>query len=128
MQPGRGDSTLPRSGRYCDHRVALTGSIEVGVDFPQSREFKPFAQFADREGAERDLVFVWLDPAVVIEDESQMGDVPVAEAIRYLPGIEHETSSSRASYHPVGELNDLALGVKLLPVTGINHYVSPGAG
>jgi hypothetical protein len=24
-------------GRYCDHGVAVTGSVEVGVDFPQSR-------------------------------------------------------------------------------------------
>ena len=60
-------------GRYCDNRIAVTGSIEVGVDFDQSRELKPFAQIADREGTERDLVFVWLELAVIIEDEYQMG-------------------------------------------------------
>jgi hypothetical protein len=33
-----------------------------------------------------------------------------------------------ARYHPVGNLNDLPLGMELLPVTGINHHVSPGTG
>src|SRR2546425_13315507 len=73
-------------GRYCDHGVAVTGSVEVGVDFSQSREFKPCAQFADREGTERDHMFVRLNLAVVLEGEHQMGDVLVAEAVRYLPG------------------------------------------
>src|SRR5215470_13062141 len=81
-----------RSGRHGDHRVAVTGSIEVGVDFPQSREFQPRAKFADREGTERDLVFVWLNPAAVLKEEHQMGDVLAAEAIRHLPGIQHQAS------------------------------------
>src|SRR6266567_6570136 len=116
------------SGRYRDHGVAVTGSVEVGVDFPQSREFKPCAQFDDREGTERDHMFVRLNPAAVVEGEHQMGDVLVAEAIWYLPGIEHQASSPRVGHHPVGDLDDLAFGMKLLPVTGINHHISPGAG
>ena len=81
--PGRRFGNLgARSGRYRDHGVAAEGSIEVGVDFPQSREFQPFAQFADREGTERDLLLVRLNPAACLEDEHQMGDVLVAEAIR----------------------------------------------
>jgi hypothetical protein len=115
-------------GRYCDQGVAVTGSVEVGVDFPQSREFKPCAQFADREGTERDHMFVRLNLAAVAEDKHQMGDVLVAEAIRYLPGIEHQASPPPASHHPVCQLDDLALGMKLLPVTGINHHMSPGTG
>src|SRR5260370_33356965 len=88
----RGKHTQPRSrylsGRcgYCDHSVAITGSVEVGIDFSQSREFKARAQFANREGTERDLVFVWLNLAIVIEDEHQMGDLLLAKALRYLPG------------------------------------------
>ena len=96
-------------GRYGDHGVAVTGSVEVGVDFPQSREFKPCAQFDNREGTERDHMFVWLNLAAVVEEEHQMGDVLVAEAVRYFPGIEHEASSPPASHHPVGNLDDLAL-------------------
>src|SRR6266498_2882941 len=115
-------------GRYCDHGVAVTGSVEVGVDFPQSREFKPCAQFADREGTERDHMLVRLNLAAGLEDEHQMGDVLVAEAIRYLPGIEHQASPPPAGHHPVGNLDDLALGMEFLPVTGINHHVSPGTG
>ncbi len=80
-------------GRYRDHGVAVTGSVEVGVDFPQSGELEPCAQFADREGTERDHMFVWLNLAAGLEDEHQMGDVLVAEAVRYLPGIEHQASS-----------------------------------
>ncbi len=57
-----------------------------------------------------------------------MGDVLVAEAIRHLPGIEHQTSPPPAGYHPLGNLNDLPLGMELLPVTGVNHHVSPGTG
>src|SRR6266568_701562 len=88
-------------GRYCDHGVAVSRSVEVGVDFPQSREFKPCAQFTDREGTERDHVFVRLNLAAVVEGEHQMGDVLVAEAIRYLPGIEHQASPPPASHHPI---------------------------
>src|SRR5262249_860570 len=51
------------------------------------------------------------------------GNVLLAQAIRYLPGIEHQASPSPASHQPVGDLNDLALGMELLPVTGINHHI-----
>src|ERR1700689_87464 len=118
----------PRLRRYGDHGVAVTGSIEVGVDFPQPREFKAFAQFADCEGTERDPVFVCLNLVAVLKDEHHMGDVLVVEALRYLPGVEHDAPAPRASYHPVGNLHDLALGVQLLPVTGVDHHVSPGTG
>src|SRR6266571_2569919 len=125
------DSAFARAlvlGRYRHHGVAVTGSVEVGVDFPQSGEFKPCAQFADREGTERDHVFVRLNLAAGLKDEHQMGDVLVAEAVRYLPGIEHQASPPPASHHPAGNLDDRALGMKLLPVTGINHHMSPGTG
>src|SRR6266516_857155 len=108
-QPPRSAAAYARLSSYCDHGVAVEGSIEVGVDFSQSRELKPFTQFADREGAERELVFVWLNPAAGLTSEHQMGDVLVVEAIRYLPGIEHQASPFPASDHPVGNLNDLAL-------------------
>jgi hypothetical protein len=80
-------------GRHRDHGVAVTGSVEVGVDFPQSREFKACAQFADREGTERDHMFVRLNLAAVVKDEHQMGDVLAAKAIGYLPGVEHNIQS-----------------------------------
>jgi len=85
-------------GRFRDYGVAVAGSVEVGIDFPQSCEFKPFAQFGDRKGTERELVFAWLDPVTVLEDEDQMGNVLFAEAIWYLPGIEHHASSPVASH------------------------------
>src|SRR5215467_484783 len=119
---------LSRLGRYRDHGVAVAGGIEVGVDLPQSRELKPCPQLADREGAERDLVFMWLNPAAVLKEEHQMGDVLVAEALRHLPGIEHQASAPPAGYHPVGDLDDLAFGMELLPVTGVDHHVSAGTG
>jgi hypothetical protein len=104
------------------------GIDEVGVDLPQSGEFKSVAQFADREGIERDPVFVWLNLVAVLEDEHQMSDVLVAEAIRHLPGIEHHASPPPASHHLVGHLNDPALCMELLPVTGVNHHIAPGTG
>src|SRR5258708_15616724 len=73
-------------------------------------------------------MFVWLNLAVVLEDEHQMSDVLVLNTIRYLPGVEHEASSPPASYHPVCNLHDPALGMEFLPVAGINHHVSPGTG
>src|SRR5215469_11912499 len=79
-------------GRDCDHGVAVAGSVKVGIDFPQSREFKTFAQFADCEGTERDQVFVRLNLPAVLEGEHQMGDVFVAQTIGYLPGVEHQAS------------------------------------
>src|ERR1700685_2660984 len=122
---------VPVNGR--DHRVAVEGSIEVGVDFPQSREFQPGAQFADREGTEPDLMLTWLNltavrTTAVLKEEHQMGDVLVAEAIRYLPGVEHQASPSLARDHPVAHLDDLAPGMEPLPVAGINHHVSAGTG
>src|SRR5215472_7214870 len=105
-----------RSGRYGDHGVAVTGGVEVGVDFSQSREVKPFAQLADGEGAERDLVLVRLDLAAGLKDEHQMGNVILAQVVGYLPGIEHQASPPPASHQPVGNLNDLALSMELLPV------------
>jgi len=66
--------------------------------------------------------------ATVVEHEHQMSDVLIAKAIRYLPRIQRQASSPLASYHPVCHLDDPAVGVELLPVTGINHHVSPGAG
>ena len=95
------EAVKPRLGRDRDHGVAVAGGIEVGVDLPQSRELKPCPQLADREGTERDLVFVWLNPAAVLEDEHQMGDVLVAEAVRHLPGIEHQASPPPAGDHLV---------------------------
>src|SRR5262245_16152985 len=56
----------PGLGRHRDDGVAVTGAIEVGVDFPQSGGFKAFAQFADREGTERDPVLMWLNLAAVL--------------------------------------------------------------
>ena len=102
---------------YRDHGVAVTGSVEVGVDFPQSREFQPCAQVADREGTERDHVFVRLQLTIGVEDEHQMGGVLVAGAIRYLPGIKHQASPPPASHRPAGDLDDLALGVQIMWVS-----------
>ena len=45
-------------GRSRDHGVAVAGIVEVGIDFPQSCEFQPFAQFGDCKRTERELVFV----------------------------------------------------------------------
>src|SRR6516164_11177629 len=115
-------------GGYCDHGVAVTGIVKVGVALPQSGEFQPFAQFADREGAKRDAVFMWLNPAAVLKDEHQVGDVLTAKAVRHLPGIQHQASPPTAGYHPVRYLDDPALGMELLPVARIDHHISPGAG
>src|SRR5260370_26793602 len=112
MQRLRGRSSL---GRHRDHGVAVTGSVEVGVDFPQSREFKACAQFADREGTERDHMFVRLNLAAVVEDEHQMDDVPVTETTRPLPGTQHQAPAPPPGPPPACNANTLPRRLDLLP-------------
>ena len=84
-------------------------------------------QFAGREGMETDPVLPRLDPAAVLEEEHEMGDVLLVETIRYLPGVQDDAPAAAPGHHLVGDLHDPALGMKLLPVTGIDHHVSAGA-
>jgi len=58
-----------RSGRHRDHGVTVGGLAIVGVGFPQSRELESFTQIPERERAEREPVFVRLDPVAVFEQE-----------------------------------------------------------
>src|SRR6516162_4258923 len=100
MAGGPGES---RSlGGCCDHGVAVCRGVKVIVYFPQSRKPKTGAQLAEGERMERDRVFVYLELAAVVKDEHQMGDVLVAKAIRYLPGIEHHAPPSLPGHHPIG--------------------------
>ena len=72
-----------RSGRHRDHGVTVGGLAIVGVGFPQSRELESFMQIPERERAEREPVFVRLDPVTVFEQEHQVSDVLLVEAIRH---------------------------------------------
>ena len=72
---------LTRSGGRRDHDVLVLGVAEIGPGFPQSRELEPFAQFAERDGKERDPVLVRLDPVAVLEEEHEVGDVLLIQAI-----------------------------------------------
>ena len=65
--------------------------------------------------------------AAVLEDEHEMGDVLLVETVRYLPGVQDDAPAAAPGRHPVGDLHDPALGMELLPVTGIDHHVSAGA-
>src|ERR1700749_4106255 len=79
-----------RSGRHRDHGVTVGGLAIGGVGFPQSRELESFTQIPERERAEREPVFVRLDPVAVFEHEHQVCDVLPVEAIGHLPGVEHD--------------------------------------
>ena len=71
-------------------------------------------------------MFVRLNLAAVVEDEHQMGDVLVAEAIGYLPGIQRQASSPAANYHPVGYLDDPALGMDFSQLRESTTTCPPG--
>ena len=71
-----------RSGRRRDHGVTVGGLAIVGVGFPQSRKLESFTQIPERERAEREPVFVRLDPVAVFEQEHQVG-------------VSHEAQSAR---------------------------------
>ena len=114
-------------GRYRGHGVAVPAIVEVGVDCSQARHFESFMQFAAREGMETDPVLPRLDPAAVLEEEHEMGDVLLVETVRYLPGVQDDAPAAVPGHRPVGDLHDPALGMELLPVTGIDHHVSAGA-
>src|SRR5580658_7048745 len=122
--PAPGCVRLDRDG---GDGVAVAGIVEVAIDFLQACRLESFAQVAEREGMEADPVLARLDPAAVLKDEDDMGDVLLVQAVRYLPGVQDDAPAAVPGYHAVGELYDPALGMELLPVTGIDHHVPAGA-
>jgi len=57
---------------------------------------------------EADPVLARLDPAAVLEDKHDMGDVLLVQAVRYLPGVQHDAPAAVPGHRAVGELDDPA--------------------
>src|SRR3954467_12202794 len=92
--PGVFSRTGCRSGRRRDHGVLVPGGVEVGVHHPQARRPEPFVQFSGREGAEPDRVLARLDPVAALEQERDMSDDLLSEAVRYLPGVQADAPAA----------------------------------
>src|ERR1700733_9182020 len=75
------------SGRYAGYGVAGASIIEVIIDFPQACRLQSLTQFAGREGMKADPVLARLEPVTVFEDQDDVGDVLLVQAVRYLPGV-----------------------------------------